>query len=116
MKIWKAELYLIDKDVWDNDNYEIIFDFESYGNDYEVNEKKGEYVHFEDWIGGRIPINMKLENTLAGIKIIQGFIEEKTEEEQEKIKQDMIDYMRECLIKEKNKIVESYNNKINALN
>ena len=45
----------------------------------------------------------------------QGFTEDKSEEEQKKIKQDMIAYMRKCLIKEKNKIIESYDKKIESL-
>ena len=116
MKIWKAELHLFDEDFGKGEAYKLIFDFESDEEDYEVNEKKSEYVHFEDWICDRIPINMKFENTLAGIKIIQGFTEEKTEKEQEKIKQDMINYMKNYLIQERDRIIKSYNSKINALN
>ena len=58
---------------------------------------------------------MTYENTVWGLKVTQGFTEDKTEEEQKKIKQDMINYMRECLIKEKNKIIESYDKKIESL-
>ena len=96
--------------------YGINFNFESDGEDYELNNPKTEYyLHFDGWICDRVPINMTYENTVWGLQVTQGFTEDKTEEEQEKIKQDMIDYMRECLIKEKNKIIESYDKKIESL-
>ena len=115
MKIWKAELYLIDRDFGRGANYEIIFDFELQEDDYKLNDNLDTYIHWEKWTSTRIPVNMECQSTVGGIKIIQGFAEDKTEKEQEKIKQDMINYMKEYLIKEKNEIVEDYDNKINAL-
>ena len=115
MKIWKAELNLFNEDFGKGEAYKIIFSFESDEEDYELNNPQTEYLHFDGWICDRIPVNMTYENTFLGLKVTQGFTEDKTEEEQEKIKQDMIDYMREYLIKEKNRIVESYNKKIEFL-
>ena len=115
MKIWKAELNLFDEDFGKGEGYRINFSFESDGEDYELNKPKTKYLHFDGWMSDIIPVNMTYENTVWGLKVTQGFMEDKTEEEQKKIKQDMIDCMRECLIKEKNKIVESYNKKIEFL-
>ena len=119
MKIWKAELNLLnlfDEDFGKGDAYKINFSFESTGEDYEFNDSRTKYSHFGCWNCDTIPVNMTYENTVWGLlKVTQGFTEDKTEEEQEKIKQDMIDYMRECLIKEKNKIIASYDKKIESL-
>ena len=115
MKVWEAELNLFDEDFGKGETYKIIFSFESYGEDYELNESQTKYLNVYGMFYDAIPINMTYENTIWGSKVTQGFTEDKTEEEQEKIKQDMIGYMRECLIKEKNKIIESYDNKIDAL-
>ena len=115
MKIWEAELNLFDNDFGRGETYKIIFSFKSDGEDYELNESQTEYLNVYGMFYDTVPINMTYENTVWGIKVTQGFTEDKTEEEQEKIKQDMIDYMRECLIKEKNKIIESYDKKIESL-
>ena len=117
MKIWKAELNLFnDKPRKEEKTYKFNFRFESDGEDYELNNPKTEYyLHFDGWICEKVPVNMTYENTAWGLQVTQGFTEDKTEEEQEKIKQDMIDYMRECLIKEKNKIITSYDKKIESL-
>ena len=115
MKIWEAELHLFDNDFGRGETYKIIFSFESYGEDYELNESQTKYLDVYGMFYDTVPVNMTYENTVWGSKVTQGFTEDKTEEEQEKIKQDMIDYMRECLIKEKNRIVKSYDNKIDAL-
>ena len=115
MKIWEAELNLFDEDFGRGETYKIIFSFESYGEDYELNESQTKYLNVYGMFYDTVPVNMTYENTVWGLKVTQGFTEDKTEEEQEKIKQDMINYMRECLIKEKNRIVESYDNKIDAL-
>ena len=115
MKIWEAELNLFDNDFGRGEAYKFIFSFESYGEDYELNESQTKYLNVYGMFYDTVPVNMTYENTVWGSKVTQGFTEDKTEEEQEKIKQDMIDYMRECLIKEKNKIVESYNKKIESL-
>ena len=85
------------------------------GKDYELNDTKSKYLYFDECMSNTIPVNMTYESTVWGLQVMQGFTEDKTEEEQEKIKQDMINYMRECLIKEKNKIIESYDKKIDAL-
>ena len=95
---------------------------------FERLKKKTDTGYFEDLIKKYL-----LNNTHASIVTVnprkglaarrEKALEEKleayrqslSEEEQKKIKQDMIDYMRECLIKEKNKIIESYNKKIEAL-
>ena len=115
MKIWEAELNLFDKDFGRGEAYKFIFSFESYGEDYKSNESQTKYLNVYGLFYDTIPVNMTYENTVWGSKVTQGFTEDKTEEEQEKIKQDMIDYMRKCLIKEKNKIIEYYDNKIDAL-
>ena len=115
MKIWEAELNLFDEDFGKGEVYKINFSFESYGEDYEFNESQTKYLNDYGMFYDTVPINMTYENTIWGSKVTQGFTEDKTEEEQEKIKKDMIDYMRECLIKEKNKIIESYNKKIESL-
>ena len=113
MKIWEAELNLFDEDFGRGKAYKINFSFEFNGEGYKLNESQylNDYGMFYD----TVPVNMTYENTVWGLKVTQGFTENKTEEEQEKIKQDMINYMRECLIKEKNRIIESYDNKIDAL-
>ena len=114
MKIWKAELNLFNKNFGKREAYK--FSFESDGEEYELNSLKTEYyLHFDGWICEKVPINMTYENTAWGLQVTQGFTEDKTEEEQEKIKQDMIAYMREYLIKERNKIVKSYDKKIASL-
>ena len=115
MKIWEAELNLFDEDFGRGETYKNYFSFKSYGEDYELNESQTEYLNVYGMFYDTVPVNMTYENTVWGIKVTQGFTENKTEEEQEKIKQDMINYMRECLIKEKNRIIESYDNKIDAL-
>ena len=113
MKIWEAELNLFDEDFGKGDAYKINFSFEFDGEDYELNESQ--YLNVYGMFYDTVPVNMTYENTVWGSKVTQGFTEDKTEEEQEKIKQDMIDYMRECLIKEKNKIIKSYDKKIESL-
>ena len=115
MKIWEAELNLFDEDFGKGEAYKINFSFESYGEDYELNESQTKYLNVYGMFYDTVPVNMTYENTVWGLKVTQGFTEDKTEEEQKKIKQDMIDYMRECLIKEKNKVIKSYDNKIKAL-
>ena len=115
MKIWEAELNLFNNDFGRGETYKIIFSFESYGEDYELNESQTKYLNVYGMFYDTVPVNMTYENTVWGIKVTQGFTEDKTEEEQEKIKQDMINYARECLIKEKNRVIESYDNKIKAL-
>ena len=117
MKIWKAELNLIkDNSGKGEKTYKNIFSFDSDEENYELNNPKTEYyLHFDGWICEKVPVNMTYENTIWGLKVTQGFTEDKTEEEQEKIKQDMIDYMRECLIKEKNRVIEDYDKKIASL-
>ena len=115
MKIWKAELYLFDEDFGKGDVYKINFSFKSDGEDYKLNDTKSKYLYFDECMSNTIPVNMTYENTIWGLKVTQVFTEDKTEEEQKKIKQDMIDYMRECLIKEKKKIIKSYDKKIESL-
>ena len=115
MKIWEAELYLIDKDFGKGEAYKINFSFEFEGEDCKLNESQTKYLNVYGMFYDTVPINMTYENTVWGLKVTQGFTEDKTEEEQEKIRQDMIDYMRECLIKEKNKIIKSYDKKIESL-
>ena len=115
MKMWEAELNLFNEDFGKGEVYKINFSFEFNGEDYKLNESQTEYLNVYGMFYDTVPVNMTYENTVWGSKVTQGFTENKTEEEQEKIKQDMIDYMRECLIKEKNKIIESYDNKIDAL-
>ena len=117
MKIWKAELILINTDDFGfGKNYEIRFYFEENDNQqWELSNNKNSYYYTDGWLRNDIPVNMKFEHTLTGIKVWQGFTEDKTEKEQEKIKQDMINYMKEYLIKKRDRIIESYNNKINAL-
>ena len=115
MKMWEAELNLFNEDFGKGETYKIIFSFESYEEDYELNKSQTEYLNVYGMFYDTVPVNMTYENTVWGIKVTQGFTEDKTEEEQEKIKQDMINYMRECLIKEKNKIIESYDKKIESL-
>ena len=115
MKMWEAELNLFNEDFGKGKVYKINFSFEFNGEDYKLNESQTEYLNVYGMFYDTVPVNMTYENTVWGIKVTQGFTENKTEEEQEKIKQDMIDYMRECLIKEKNKIIESYDKKIDAL-
>lgn len=115
MKIWKAELNLFNK-KFGKEAHKINFSFESDGEEYELNSLKTEYyLHIDGWICDRVPVNITYENTVWGLQVTQGFTEDKTQEEQKKIKQDMIDYMRECLIKEKNKIIASYDKKIESL-
>ena len=113
MKIWEAELNLFNEDFGKGEVYKINFSFEFDGEDYNSNESQ--YLNVCGWFYDTVPVNMTYENTVWVSKVTQGFTEDKTEEEQEKIKQDMIVYMRECLIKEKNKIVEDYDKKIEAL-
>ena len=116
MKIWEAELIIIDTDFGLGKQFETRFYFEENENQqWKLSSNKNNYYYTDGWIRYDIPVNMKFEHTLTGLKVTQGFTEDKTEEEQEKIKQDMIDYMRECLIKEKNKIIKSYNKKIESL-
>ena len=116
MKIWEAELNLFNDNSGKGEKtYKNIFSFESDEKDYKLNNPKAEYLYYDGWCCDAIPVNMTYENTIWGLKVTQGFTEDKTEEEQEKIKQNMIAYMRECLIKEKNKIVESYDKKIESL-
>ena len=116
MKIWKAELIIIDTDFGLGKQLETRFYFEENENQqWELNCNKNSYYYTDVRIRNDIPVNMKFEHTLTGYRVTQGFTEDKTEEEQEKIKQDMIDYMRECLIKERNRIVKSYDKKIEIL-
>ena len=117
MKIWKAELNLFDEDFGKGESYKTYFSFESDDEDYKLDNSKTKYLHFCGWFCDRVPVpvNMTYENTVWGLKVSQGFTEDITKEEQEKIKQDMIEYMRECLIKEKNRTIESYNKKIESL-
>ena len=115
MKMWEAELNLFNEDFGKGKVYKINFSFEFNGEDYKLNESQTEYLNVYGCFYETVPVNMTYENTVWGLKVTQGFTEDKTEEEQEKIKQDMIDYMRECLIKEKNRIIESYDKKIESL-
>ena len=116
MKIWEAELIIIDTDFGLGKQFETRFYFEENENQqWKLSSNKNSYYYTDGWIRNDIPVNMKFEHTLTGLKVTQGFTEDKTEEEQKKIKQDMIDYMRECLIKEKNKIIKSYDKKIESL-
>ena len=115
MKIWEAELNLFNEDFGKGEIYKINFSFEFNGEDYEFNESQTKYLNDYEIFYDTVTVNMTYENTVWGKKVTQGFTEDITEKKKKKIKQDMIDYMRECLIKEKNKIIKSYDKKIESL-
>lgn len=113
MKIWKAELILT---INMEDKYETFFRFEEQKGNYEINRKSNEWVYLEGWISTRIPMNMTVENhSYNGLKVIQGFNHELTEEELNVLEKNMRDVMIKRLGEDREFMIRQYNRKIKAV-
>ena len=110
MKVWKAELYLYKDNGWT-----VNFDFEKDDKEYEYNNDRTEFIHSEGWIIDRIPVNYRYENNMFGIKLSKGFTKELNEAELKDIKQEMKNFLFSCIQKEKEKVINEYDEKLNCL-
>ena len=113
MKIWKAKLYLYNKNGW-----KIDFDFETDDKDYMYSCDKTTFIYNDEegfWVD-RIPVNYKYENTLfGGVTLTKGFTNELKGEELEEVKQEMKKVLFDCIQKEKEKVINKYDEKLNCL-
>lgn len=115
MKIWKAELilnYTIDNkwDVW--------FEFKAEDKEYKFNDNNTEWLHSEEWICDRVPIEISIENLSysTGFKIVQGFNKELNKNELEELKGKMKELANKKLEIQKSQVLKEFEEKLPAIN
>ena len=113
MKIWKASLvlfYNID------DEWESRFIFELQDKPFEINMYViDEWIYREGWSIASIPMNMNVEKTESGYKVVQGFDHDLSKEELNKLKRTMEDKLKDYLNEEKEDYLKTYEDKMKAI-
>lgn len=113
MKIWKAELHL---NYNTDDKWQTYFNFELQDEDYEENSMFNKWIHFERWIAHEIPKEMQIQNCgYSGLKVIQGFDHDLTDEELELLDARMRNALKKYLEYEKEEYMKIYSEKVNSI-
>lgn len=113
MKIWKATLvlfYNID------DEWESRFTFELQDKPFEINiYVPDEWIYRDGWSITSIPMNMNVEPTTCGYKVVQGFDHDLSKEELNKLKRTMEERLGNYFYEEKENYIQNYEDKMRAI-
>lgn len=113
MKIWKATLSL---SYDDNMDLATRFSFKPQEKDYRINENHREWVHSENWVWRRIPMDMTIEKTGQDtITIVQGFDYQLADTDLINVEAEMRKLIKEQLDYELSIYKEEYLRKINTV-
>ena len=113
MKIWRALLIL---NMEEKENDRLLFFFEKMEEEYKYSKERDEYIYTKGYYYTCIPTKMKVEQCYSVITITIGYDHELTEEEQMKVKKEMIITLRTYLYNQKEHYLKKYNEKMELTN
>lgn len=112
MKIWRAELIL---NINMEEEYVTYFIFDEQKEDFKVNEKFNEWIHWGGWISTKIPMSMRIDRSFGVIRVVQGFDHELAKEELDMLEKNMRKLMVKQLEQDRVDMIDQYSRKIQAV-